>query len=182
MNKVHIGIDPGKNGHICVMFIKDDLSIEDVVFFNIPKISNLVDIHSLNSLFRSSFSEKFYYNNSKAHCVIEKVHSIYGASASSTFEFGRINGILETFLVCYNIPYTLVQPKEWQREMFKGVDLIQKASSSGKTMKTDTKAMALIAAKRLFPNLDFRISSRSKKEDDGKIDSLLLCEYSRRNF
>jgi hypothetical protein len=121
-------------------------------------------------------------NNQKCHCVLEDVHSIFGASSSSTFDFGWGLGVIEGVLVANKIPYTKVQPKKWQKEMFEGIPLQQKPSSTGKTMKTDTKAMAEQAAKRLFPSIDLRATERSKKSSDGKVDALLMCEFCRRNF
>jgi len=173
MNKIHIGIDPGKNGFITLMTNKN------IQFFSIPKIGNEVDIHKLNNIFSSIRIED---EGKSIHCVIEDVHAIFGSSAKSTFEFGRVNGLIESILVCNGIPYTKVQPKIWQKEMFSGIALQKKPSSTGKTMKNDTKLMALMAAKRLFPDMDFTATERSKNPHDGKVDSLLLCEYSRRKF
>jgi hypothetical protein len=40
--------------------------------------------------------------------------------------------------------------------------------------------MALIAAKRLFPNQKLVFGDRATKPHDGLIDALLLAEYARR--
>ena len=74
------------------------------------------------------------------------------------------------------IPYIKVPAKEWQKEMFKGVDEITKP---GKTSR-DTKAMALVAIKRLFPELKLTFNDRSTKPHDGLIDAVLIAEYSKR--
>ena len=173
MNKVHVGIDPGKNGFICI------LTDEGFTFSEIPKIGKMVDIHELSKIFHNLYIDSA---EKRVHCVIENVHALFGSSAGATFEFGYVNGVLEALLVSIGIPYTKIQPKEWQKEMFKGVDQMKKPSSTGKTHVNDTKGMALVAAKRLFPNLDLRATERSKNPHDGKVDSLLLCEFSRRNY
>ena len=80
------------------------------------------------------------------------------------------------------IPYTKVQPKKWQKQAWEGIPLIKKPSSTGKTQVTDTKAMSLIAAKRLFPKEDLRATERSKIPHDGKVDSLLMANHCLRNF
>jgi hypothetical protein len=36
------------------------------------------------------------------------------------------------------------------------------------------------AAKRLFPNIDFRRTTKCKNLDDNKVDATLMCEYARR--
>lgn len=170
-NKLYIGIDPGKNGFITV-FQNDAKS-----FIPIPLIGKEYDIKELSNIFQ--FFNKV---DTKTYCVLEDVHALFGASAGSTFEFGFGLGLLEALLVANDIPYSKIQPKKWQKQMFEGIAEVTKPSSTGKTQRTDTKAMALIAAKRMFPDIDLRASDRSKKPHDGKVDSLLMCEYCRRNF
>lgn len=49
-----------------------------------------------------------------------------------------------------------------------------------KKKEVNTKKTSMNAAKRIFPNVDFRKNERCKKPDDNKIDSLLIAEYARR--
>lgn len=122
--------------------------------------------------------------------VIEDVHAIYGSSAESTFNFGWIKGFLTGLLVAHKIPYTLVQPKEWQKEIWTNADMVvshkRVTRKDGKEInrkETDTKATSINAALRLFPSVDFRKSGRCRKIDDNKVDALLMAEYGRRkNF
>ena len=172
--KLHIGIDPGASGFITV-FYPDGTNQS----FQIPSIGKEIDLYSLNNIFRNLTMDNTLNN---IHCVIEDVHAIFGSSAGATFKFGFIAGVLESFLISNSIPYTKVQPKKWQKEMWEGIKLQQKSSSTGKTMVNDTKAMSLIALKRLFPDIDPRKNDRSKNPDDNKVDSILLAEYSRRKF
>jgi len=60
--------------------------------------------------------------------------------------------------------------------MFTGVEEI---TITGKSTR-DTKAMALVAAKRLFPGRDFKLTDRSTKPHDGMVDALLMSEYGKR--
>ena len=170
MEKISIGIDPGKSGFITIIAV--DGSIE---FNPIPLIKKEIDIYALSSIFRA-------YQFSKVHIVVENVHAMFGSSAKGTFSFGFTCGIIEGVLSTLLIPYTKVAPKKWQKQMWEGIPLIKKPSTSGKTQVTDTKAMSLLAAKRLFPDVDLRATERSTIPHDGKIDSLLLAEYCRRNF
>jgi hypothetical protein len=174
---IRIGIDPGKNGYICVY---EDLEDEKgwsyfYTYYPIPLIGDKVDLISLDSIF-DTYTLKFGYIN--VHCVIEDVHALFGSAAKATFNFGWIVGVLEAMLVAHAIPYTKVTPKDWQKEMWQGIPKITK---QGKT-STDTKAMSLLAAKRLFPNEDLRATERCTKPHDGKVDALLLAEYCRRKF
>lgn len=84
------------------------------------------------------------------------------------------------------IPYHLVQPKVWQKEMWDNKDLVVAYKTIVKKDKTitkkevNTKQTSLNAAKRIFPNIDFRKTERCKNPDDNKVDSLLIAEYARR--
>jgi hypothetical protein len=64
------------------------------------------------------------------------------------------------------IPFTTVTPGKWQKFICEAVD---KAANP--------KQMHYNAARRLFPNMDFRRSERCKVYDDNKVDSTLICEY-----
>jgi hypothetical protein len=167
---IRIGIDPGKNGFICIV---EEFSSETVAnyitYHPIPLINKEVDIRKLN--------ECLSFAGGDIHCVIEDVHAIFGSSAKATFNFGWIVGVLEALLVANGIPYTKVAPKVWQKEMWQGIPIQKKANK-----RTDTKAMSLLAAKRLFPNEDLTATERSVKPHDGKVDALLLCEFCRRNY
>lgn len=164
---IRIGIDPGKNGYICFMYENN------IKYSGIPLINKEVDLQKLNNEFLLWDTVDY-----DVHCVIEDVHALYGSSAKSTFNFGWIAGVLEALLVANEIPYTKVQPKDWQKEMWQGIPKITKQGKNS----TDTKAMSLLAAKRLFPNEDLRATERCTKPHDGLVDSLLLAEYCRRHF
>lgn len=170
--KIRCAINPGKSGFITVMI--DETNLE---FFQIPKIGKEVDLHSLDLIFKG-----IKELGSDLKFVIEDVHALFGSSSKATFSFGYIVGALTAMLVSNNISFIPVQPKKWQKEMWEGVPMMKKPSSTGKTEVTDTKAMSLIAAKRIFPNVDMRASERCKNPDDNKVDSLLMAEYCRRNF
>jgi hypothetical protein len=167
--RTFIGIDVGKDGAIAVC------TDNRWSFFKIPLINTEIDCSTTQIIFKT-----IRESSDDIHAVIEDVHSIFGASSKSTFQFGRIAGILEMALVANNIPFTLVQPKTWQKEMWQGVSMIRKPSKSGKTMVNDTKAMSLIAARRLFPMMDFKRTPQCTKPDDGIVDAVLMCEYCKR--
>lgn len=174
MSDAYVGIDPGKTGYIVIIE-----QTGQIIFHPIPQIGTEIDVRRLNDIFKEISS---YFEVS---CVIENVHAIYGSAASSTFDFGYTTGLLEALLVAHNIPFVKVQPKTWQKEMWEGVPLQKKKSTSGKTQVNDTKAISEIAAKRLFPNEDLRpndCTARCKKADHNKVDSLLIASYCQRKF
>lgn len=169
MSKTFIGIDPGKNGAVTI--INENSMVSHIM----PLIGKEIDIKGLYHLLKSIDSESKY-------CVVESVHAIFGASAGATFEFGYGVGIIEGLLAALEIPCSKIAPKAWQKQMFEGVPLMTKPSSTGKTTKTDTKNMATIAAQRIFPNHFLKATSKCKKVHDGIVDSVCIAEYCRRNF
>ena len=176
--RTYIGIDPGASGFVSVMYsngVKDFFSIKDN------------DVREIVDFLRGVIDQ----SQGDCMCCMEEVHAIFGASARTTFAFGKICGLLEGILVSLGIPYHLVQPKEWQGLVWinqdkeytvktkakkdrKGVDKVRSVR------KIDTKKTSLNAGKRLFPHVDFKRNGKCKSDDDNKCDSLLICEYGRR--
>lgn len=170
-DKCYTGIDVGQRGYIVTQY-KGDFSfysIEDNDLYQLSEI--MADIRAK-------------YEN--IACVIEDVHALHMTSASSTFTFGFNKGYLVGLLAANKIPYVLVQPKVWQKEMWTNSDMVvnyKKVVVKGKETtrkEVDTKATSINAAKRLFPNIDFRKTERCKKIDDNKVDATLMSEYARR--
>lgn len=127
--------------------------------------------------------------------VKEEIHAIFGSSASSTFEFGAADGILEALLrmLAYmsknKFPVYTVQPKMWQAVAWKGIELVkgdpimdkgtkkQKVTKKGELrFKTDTKATSMKAAHTIFPKVNF-IPPRCRNEHDGLIDAALIAYW-----
>ena len=170
-DKCYMGIDPGSKGYISVQYNGEFsfYSIED---------NDLYQLSEIMANIRNIYSDLV--------CVVEDVHAIGNSAAKSTFTFGFNKGYLVGLLAANKIPYVLVQPKTWQKEMWQNSDMVvnyKKAKVRGKDVtrkEVDTKATSINAAKRLFPNIDFRKSDRCKNLDDNKVDATLMSEYARR--
>lgn len=170
-DKLYIGIDVGAKGFISMQKngVWEHYSIEDN------------DLYQLNDIML-----KARLDNDSIICVIEDVHAIFGSSAKATFQFGFNKGYLIGLLTANQIPYTLVAPKEWQREMWQNADMVvsyKKVVVKGKETtrkEVNTKQTSINCCKRLFPTLDLRKTERAKKIDDNKVDSILMAEYARR--
>jgi hypothetical protein len=138
------------------------------------------------------------FENNSVHVLFEDLHSIFGTSAASNFSFGLNNGLVTGMVQTAGISYTKVQAKKWQKEMFEGIRPVevpamekklkgqsakQKVDKNGNLKyKVDTKATALIAAKRLFPKESFLATQRSKVPHDGIVDAVLIGLYCTRHF
>lgn len=182
-----LGIDPGKNGAI-VVYDSVDKTISKIT---IPLIGKILDLNELARMLKM-------YDRCNSHIFIEDVHALYGSAAGATFTFGFVCGAIQGIICTLQIPYTLVQPKAWQKVIYQGIPEQRKPpkklskkelaikAAGGKVRKPkdigsiDTKAMSLIAAKRLFPDIDLRKNERCKVPHDGIVDALLIMEYGRR--
>ena len=104
MEKTYIGIDPGEQGFITVLFPNGEKE-----FYSIDENDDLDLARILKSIKERSW---------EVVACMEDVHAIFGASAGSTFNFGFIKGVLKGILIAHEIPYHLVAPKDWQKEIW----------------------------------------------------------------
>lgn len=170
-DKLYMGIDVGAKGFISMQIngAWEHYSIEDN------------DLYQLSEIMRQTRNKY-----PQIACVIEDVAPIYGSSAKSTFNFGFNKGYLIGLLAANQIPYTLIQPKMWQKEIWGNHDMVvtyKEVTVKGKVITkkdVNTKQTSINACKRLFPMMDLRKSERAKKPDDNKVDSVLMAEYARR--
>lgn len=163
-DKLFVGIDIGLEGGIARKFG------EVREYFAMPIIGNVVDYSLLLNKMRVDNSER-------CHVIFEDLHSLYSVSTASTWSLASQSGAIEMLCIALKLPYTKVAPKDWQKEMFQGIPPIRK-----NTGRADTKKMALIAAKRLFPEMNFLATERSRVPHNGIVDAVLLCEWGVRNI
>ncbi len=151
-----VGIDPGKQGAIallsndpntCLYWLLSDIEEEGPgAFAAIIKDYNV------------------------QHAYIEKAQAMPNQGVVSMFTYGMGFGKLVGWCEMMALPYTLVPPKTWTKELHKGC--------SG----ADAKAKSEQAARRLFPKELLRPTERSKKLHPGLVDAVLIAEYGRRVF
>ena len=170
-NKLYIGIDVGSEGFISAQYNGQwqHYAIEDY------------DLYQLSEIF---WRFRDAYVN--IACVIEDVHALGKSAAKSTFSFGFNKGYLVGLLAANKIPYSLVSPSVWQKEMWDNSDMVVSFKDVVRKDKVirqkvvNTKQTSMNACKRLFPMIDQRKSERAKKPNDNKVDSILMAEYARR--
>jgi hypothetical protein len=174
--KVYAGLDPGKNGAIAAIFV-DKGKVSKIETHVMPMLnSDEYDLQGLRDIIET-------LSKLDTHFVIENVHSIFGTSAKSNFQFGMGVGIVRTSIAFFQIPFTLVQSKTWQKVCFEGVKEIRKPGKAKEGRgSVDTKAMALIAVKRLYPKVNLLATARSKVPHDGLVDALLMSHFCKLNF
>jgi len=168
--KTYIGIDIGKKGGIAV------ISSDEITTYPIPLIKDELSYSDLFDLIEHIQLTDLAKANGDIHIVFEKLGVIFGTSKITAFSMGYQSGAIEMIAIALKIPYTKVPAKQWQKEMFQGVEIIKKP---GRT-NNDTKAMALIAVNRIFPKQKLTFGTKATKPHDGLIDALLMAQYAKR--
>lgn len=163
--KFYCGIDIGKQGAIVV------ISETGISKYRMPLINKILDIHELSNIL-----SKLNSSGGELIVGIENLKGIFGAGKSSTFTLGHIAGATEALLIAFNISFIKIQAKEWQKMCFEGIPEMKKQSSTKKTEVRDTKSMALLAQKRLYPTF-VPMMGKQRTPDDGIIDALLIAHY-----
>jgi hypothetical protein len=164
----YIGIDIGKKGAYYIL--GEDGS--EIARGPMPMIKDKVDWHAWNAILEP-------YEMFNGMVVYEKLGLIFKSSKKTAFSMGEQYGAVRMCCIANNLRYTEVLAKNWQAEIFQGQ---QKMFITGSKSRIDTKAMALVAAKRLFPQVNLLMTEKSSVPHDGLVDALLMAEYSRRKF
>lgn len=144
--KYWLGIDPGIKGSICIL-----PESGDPIF--IDNSTNVIDAVSIIKSYPIHMA------------MIEDVHSIFGVSAKSNFNFGFNVGYLHGIITSLGIPLDVVQPKVWQKHFSVPV--------GSKTIKKDVASIAL----RLNPSLP--IYGPKGGLLDGRSDAFLIALYAK---
>lgn len=173
--RFHIGIDLGKTGAIVIQDMRSiPEGFKNIETYKMPLIGKEIDMSELYKLLEP-------YEAGNGMVVFEKIVP-FGVK-TAMFSLGQQSGAVEMACVALAIPFTKVPPQTWQKEMFTGVDQMTKVSKTTKSgTSRDTKAMALVAAKRLFPKLKLTFGERAKVPDEGLVDALLMSEYAKRKY
>ena len=101
------------------------------------------------------------------HAYLEKAQAMPKQGTASMFNYGVGFGLWRMACVAANVPYTLVPPTRWKREMLAGMDRSDKRSS-------------IIRARQLFGDVSLRPTPKCRKDSDGMAEALLIAEYGRR--
>lgn len=159
----YIGIDVGKNGGVAVLDDNNNLTLH-----TIPKIGKEVDLHTLFNILCDAVQDE------PGHIFgMENVKALQKVGSTQSFNFGENKGQIEGLLVGMSASYVKVLPQTWQKVCWEGIPIQKKA---GKT-STDTKAMSLLSARRLFPKESFLATERSSVPHDGLVDAALIAKY-----
>lgn len=150
---LYVGIDPGKSGAIAVVRDSKVITLLPYDATMYARVLNAVSMMATGNL------------RSVKVCV-EKVGAMPGQGVVSMFNFGHNLGMIEGMLTALNLPYQLVPPQTWKKEF---------------SLNSD-KTKSIGVCQKLFPGVDLKATSRSRKPSDGLAEALLMAEYARRRL
>jgi hypothetical protein len=123
------------------------------------KIRNKYDVNALADVFKG-------FTSGNTFAVLEAVTAMPHQGVVSMVSIGYGSGLYQGILAMQRISYEIVHPKRWQKEF-------HISGAAG-----DTKGQGFSIASRLFP--DMVLKTPRGRLLDGRVDSLLICEYCRR--
>jgi len=150
---VIIGIDPGAKGAIAFMDKGETMVV------SIPETDK-----DIEEILR-------WYPGERKFAVLEQVHATKIMGVSNAFAFGGYYRCMRMALSILNIPYELVTPQRWQKDL----GIIVRGSGkklsemTGKDRK-DKKAGNRAKAQQLFPDI---------KITNDNADALLIAYWAR---
>jgi len=167
VNKAVIGCDPGAKGAMCLLWISD----------TDPTLIQFID-HKQDVQDIFNWLTEMERNVHISTAILEDVHSLFGMSAKSNFNFGKNLGIVETLLKLQDFPLETetVQPKVWQKSV--GVD-IPKEIKGPKRSKA-IKARVAELCEKLYPGC--KIWGPKGGLMDGRSDALMIAHYCLTNL
>jgi hypothetical protein len=107
--------------------------------------------------------------------IVRKGKKVEAGGGKANFGRGFAMGMLESFFVLLGsqypgITFQSVKPNTWMKAIH------------GDLGGSDPKIKSILIARRLFPRTSLKRTPKSKKDDDGIADALLIAEYGRRTF
>ena len=149
------GWDPGANGGLACAHINED---KQITFIDVIRFSKSTDQDIL--LFMAKNLEHVD-SAFQAFGVLERVNAMPGQGVSSTFKFGVAYGKAIMAFTSQAIPFILVPPASWQREL----GMTKKGAS-----KTEHKRLLKQKAEQMFP-----ASMLADKIVNENADAILLA-------
>ena len=148
----YVGIDPGKGGGIAIIIGRD------VECFVMP-VSTLDLWKCIDRL------------ECVRHAYIEQVHSMPRDGVRSAFTFGEGYGRLQMALTAAGIPYSLISPQGWMKEL----GIPPRAKEEPKNL---LKERLRATAQRLYPKTPIWDGTLGRQR--AVCDAILIAEYGRR--
>lgn len=157
MTKLYVGIDPGKNGAIVI--IDRNLNIFSKTIMPVIGKNRDYDIQGIARWFKSLKEDHFL------SVVLEKSLIVPMSGRISITSTHYCQGLFQGILVALEIPFEVVSPTEWKKKVLRGSDW------------KGNKGSSVIWCKRKWPQENWKVTNRCKKDHDGFTDAACIAYY-----
>jgi len=164
MNKIYIGIDPGKQGFIAILHDDDSGFLEELPFKPVPNGSRnetRIDGRKFRKMIPSI----------RSTVILEKTQS-YGVRPHTMFDMGQTRGIIVGILDDCMMPLIEVTPQQWKKHF--GLPQGREPGETKAEARKRAKKASIALAKKMFPRFAKQIG-----ENDNKAEALLLARYGK---
>jgi crossover junction endodeoxyribonuclease RuvC len=151
---IYIGIDPGLSGAVAFLY-EDQAKIWDIPTILKGSGSVKQEINA-SAMFDYLRDIKVRIAGGQIQAALERVNSMPGQAASSTFSLGDSFGVCRATLASAGIPTTYVTPQSWKKHFNLSKE------------KEEARALAI----KLYPSVELHL----KKHID-RAESLLIATY-----
>ena len=163
-SKAYIGIDNGLDGGIVALDGEGAVTFKSKMPVNKTGKGREIDVQGFAAIVEQLSPHAVF--------IVEQAskHSPGKLALCSTW---HSFACMTTTLKLLKVQWDLVQPQKWQKAFWARPKM-------PKGQKFDTKAAALVAAKRIWPCEEWLASDRCKIAHNGMVDAALIAEHARR--
>lgn len=159
----YVGIDPGLSGAVALI-----IGSRSVIFYDTP--TELVKKGTTRRTYNPVAMAKILqlivdHSNHGLHIGIEYQQAMPKQGVSSTFSIGMGFGLWVGIVAALRVPYTIVIPRIWKKELMGGM---------GKE-----KGASVIRLCQLYP---LAAEDLKRKKDHNRADAGMIAEYVRRRL
>jgi crossover junction endodeoxyribonuclease RuvC len=159
---IYVGIDPGLTGAIAI------LKGKKITFIDTP--TELVKRNTSRRVYNPVVMAAYVHDiltmtKHGVHVGIERQSAMPGQGVSSMFSIGMGYGLWMGIIAAAGIPYTIIEPRAWKKELMQGM---------GKE-----KGASVIRLCQLYPSVakDLKLKKHHNRADAG-----MIAEYVRRKI
>lgn len=164
----YLGIDTGKGGYVAILEEIQMTTKWRIDFYPCPTVRVGTKTNKRDYLEREMAN--LIPDKDVAMVILEKGILMGKEGISSAQSIGIGEGIWRGILASKGVPYMVIHPLIWKKEIMKGMAITTK----------DPTQRSIQMAQRLFPDVDLRVSERCRKPSKDKADALLLALYGYR--
>lgn len=161
-NKIYVGIDPGLSGAIAIL----QPGCEPVIIDTPTTVVKSGKKNKKKFVESTMVSMLATLDPKNTHVAMEAIHSMPKQGVTAMFSMGEGYGLWRGILAALYLPYTLITPQAWKKEMMAGM---------GKD-----KSASCYRVQQLFPSA--QVFGPQGGHKDGRGDALLIAEYARRHL